>query len=58
MKFFTEDKRSGFHRGEANLTGVSISPNGKPSSAVLDIRTVEQQFVRMDFYSDAIAWRD
>jgi len=45
MKFFAEDERSGFHRGEADLTGVSILPNGKPSSAALDIRTVEQRFV-------------
>jgi len=23
MKFFAEDERSGFHRGEADLTGVA-----------------------------------
>jgi hypothetical protein len=35
--------------GKVYLTGVSISPKGKPSKAVRDIRTVERQFTRLDF---------
>jgi len=37
-----------------SMKSFSISPNGKPSSAVLDIRTVEHQFARVVFYSEAI----